>query len=76
MPRSLLTDVTLRPGKPTGWGVAKRARELNPGLPVVLTGGSANGRRARGVPNSVLITKPFAPAQVVTALSQLSNAGG
>jgi hypothetical protein len=28
-----------------------------------------------GVPNSVLITKPFAPAQVLTAVSQLLNAG-
>ena len=75
--RSLLTDVNLRPGKLTGWDVAKRARELNPGLPVIyMTGDSANEWKAKGVPNSVLITKPFVPAQVVTALSQLLNAGG
>ncbi len=75
--RSLLTDVNLRPGKLTGWDVAKRARELNPGLPVIyMTGDSANEWKAKGVPNSVLITKPFVPAQVVTALSQLLSAGG
>jgi hypothetical protein len=27
------------------------------------------------VPNSVLIAKPFAPAQVLTAVSQLLNSG-
>ena len=75
--RYLLTDVDLRPGKLTGCGVAKQTRELNPGLPVIyMTGDSADECSARGVPNSVLITKPFAPAQVVTALSQLLNAGG
>ncbi len=75
--RSLLTDVNLRPGKLTGWDVARRARELNPDLPVIyMTGDSAGEWRSRGVPNSVLITKPFAPAQVVAALSRLLNAGG
>lgn len=39
-------------------------------LPVVyVTGDSANAWASQGVPNSVLITKPFAPAQVVTAVS-------
>ena len=75
--RSLLTDVNLRPGKLTGWDVARRARELNPDLAVVyMTGDSADEWRAKGVPNSVLVTKPFAPAQVVTALSQLLKVGG
>jgi hypothetical protein len=27
------------------------------------------------VPNSILLTKPFAPAQLVTAVSQLLNGG-
>ena len=30
---------------------------------------------SRGVPNSILLTKPFAPAQLITAVSQLMNAG-
>jgi CheY-like chemotaxis protein len=70
---ALATDVHLS-GKVTGWDVAKRARELFPMLPVVyMTGDAAGEWGANGVPNSVLIQKPFAPAQVVTAVSQLLN---
>jgi DNA-binding response OmpR family regulator len=72
--RAVVTDVDLGT-KVTGWDVAKRSRELQPDIPVVyMTGGSAAEWSANGVPNSVLITKPFAPAQVVTAVSQLLNA--
>jgi DNA-binding response OmpR family regulator len=72
---ALITDVNL-PGKFTGWDVAKHARELNDVLPVIyITGGSAHDWASKGVPNSVLLTKPFAVAQVVTAVAQLLNAG-
>lgn len=71
--RALLTDIHLA-GALTGWDVAKRARELNPDLPVVyMTGAGADQWPSHGVPNSVLLNKPFAPAQVVTAVSQLLN---
>ena len=71
--RALLTDINLR-GKLTGWDVAKRARELNPNIPVVyMTGAAADEWPSHGVPNSVLLQKPFAPAQIVTAISQLLN---
>jgi DNA-binding response OmpR family regulator len=71
--RALVTDIDLG-SKTTGWDVAHRARELQPQIPVVyMTGGSADSWSANGVPNSILITKPFAPAQVVTAISQLLN---
>jgi DNA-binding response OmpR family regulator len=74
--RALVTDVNLSPGKLTGWDVAKRARELQPTLPVVyITGTDANDWASNGVPNSVLVAKPFAPAQIVTAISQLLNQG-
>jgi CheY-like chemotaxis protein len=74
--RALVTDVNLRPGKSTGWDVAKRAREISPAIPVVyMTGESADEWAANGVPNSVLLTKPFAPDQLLTAVSQLLNAG-
>src|SRR4051794_409463 len=70
---ALLTDVHLR-GKLTGWEVAKQAREINPEMPVVyMTGAAADQWPSHGVPNSVLLNKPFAPAQVVTAVSQLHN---
>ena len=72
--RAVVTDIDLR-SKATGWDVARRARELHPDIPVVyMTGGNADEWTARGVPNSILITKPFAPAQIVTAVSQLLNA--
>ena len=71
--RALLTDIHLR-GKLTGWDVAKEAREINPEMPVVyMTGAGADQWPSHGVPNSVLLSKPFAPAQVVTAVSQLLN---
>jgi DNA-binding response OmpR family regulator len=72
--RALVTDVNLSPGKLTGWDVAKRARELHAEMPVVyMTGAGSHDWPSRGVPNSVLVPKPFAPAQIVTAVSQLLN---
>ncbi|MBR1172688.1 response regulator [Bradyrhizobium sp. KB893862 SZCCT0404] len=71
--RALLTDINLN-GQLTGWDVAKRARELNPEMPVIyMTGAAADEWPSHGVPNSILLNKPFAPAQVVTAVSQLIN---
>ena len=73
--RALVTDIQLR-GVMDGWEVAKRAREIDPEFPIVyVTGGNAAEWPSRGVPNSILLTKPFAPAQLVTAVSQLLNAG-
>jgi len=73
--RALVTDVNLL-GRINGWEVAKRAREIDPNFPVVyMTGASADEYGSHGVPNSVLLTKPFAPAQLVTAVSQLLNSG-
>ncbi len=40
-----------------------------------ITGAHADRWPSHGVPNSVLLTKPFAPAQLVTAVSQLLNDG-
>ena len=72
--RAFVTDVDLG-GSLTGWALAKRAREISPELPVVyMTGGGSAEWAANGVPNSILVTKPFAPAQLVTAVSQLLNA--
>jgi DNA-binding response OmpR family regulator len=69
---ALVTDVNL--GDVDGWQVARRARELKPTLPVVfVTGDSAHEWASQGVPHSVLVEKPFAPAQIVTAVSNLLN---
>jgi len=71
--RALVTDIDLQ-GELSGWDVAKRARELRSDIPVVyMTGAAADQWPSHGVPGSVLLQKPFAPAQVVTAVSQLLN---
>jgi DNA-binding response OmpR family regulator len=70
--RGLITDIRMSGG--SGWDIAKRARELSPGVPVVyVTGDSAAEWSSKGVPNSLLVEKPFAPAQVVGAISTLMN---
>lgn len=73
--RALVTDINLL-GEKTGWDVARRARELFPNFPVIyVTSVAAEEWTSQGVPNSILISKPFAPAQITTAISQLLNAG-
>jgi DNA-binding response OmpR family regulator len=73
--RALVTDINLA-GQMNGWEVAKQARELDPKFPVLyMTGAAADQWASHGVPNSVLLTKPFAPAQLVTAVSNLLNSG-
>lgn len=73
--RAVATDVNLL-GRLDGWEVARVAREIDPHFPVVyMTGGAADKWPVLGVPNSILLQKPFAPAQVVAAVSQLLNAG-
>jgi CheY-like chemotaxis protein len=73
--RALVTDINLR-GTMDGWEVARQAREIDPAFPVIyVTGAAADQWASQGVPNSVLLTKPFAPAQLVTAIAQLLNAG-
>jgi DNA-binding response OmpR family regulator len=73
--RALVTDINLKGGM-NGWEVAKRAREIDPVFPVIyMTGAAAEQWGSRGVPNSILLIKPFAPAQLVTAVSHLLNTG-
>jgi DNA-binding response OmpR family regulator len=71
---ALVTDIHLA-GAINGWELARMAREIHALLPVVyMTGEAAEEWPSQGVPNSILLTKPFAPAQLVTAVSQLLNA--
>jgi len=70
---SVVTDINLGGGI-DGWEVARRAREINPTVPVVyVSGKDGHEWTSKGVPSSVLITKPFAPAQIVVAISSLLN---
>ena len=71
--RALITDINLN-GEMTGWQVARRGREIFPHFPVVYVTSAGAEWTAEGVPQSVLIQKPFVSAQIITALSQLLNA--
>jgi DNA-binding response OmpR family regulator len=72
--RALVTDINLGRDKMDGWAVARHAREIDPHFPVVyMSGKDADDWASKGVPNSIMLAKPFAPAQLVTAVSQLLN---
>lgn len=71
--KGVVTDIRLGAG-PSGWDVAHRARELVPYMPILyMSGDSGVEWTSKGVPNSVMLGKPFAMAQVVIAISQLIN---
>jgi DNA-binding response OmpR family regulator len=71
--RALVADVNLK-GTLSGWELARQLRQREPTFPVVyMTGAAANDWGSQGVQNSILLQKPFAPAQLVTAVSKLLN---
>lgn len=71
--QGLLTDIGLGEG-PDGWDIAHRARELVPAMPIIyISAHGASEWASKGVPNSLMIPKPFAVAQIITAIAQLSN---
>jgi DNA-binding response OmpR family regulator len=72
--KAIVADVKLGAG-PDGWDVARRARELVSDMPVVyITGDSTHDWSSKGVPDSVVISKPFAPTQLSTAVATLITA--
>jgi DNA-binding response OmpR family regulator len=74
--KGLVTDIRLGAG-PNGWDVGHRAREVVSGLPVVyMSGNSAHEWSANGVPESIMLQKPFVPAQLITAITTLLNQAG
>jgi DNA-binding response OmpR family regulator len=69
--RGLVTDINLA-DPIDGWEVARHARETHPQMPVVYVSGLAEGEwTVKGVPQSLMVAKPFAPAQIIVALSTL-----
>jgi DNA-binding response OmpR family regulator len=71
--RAVLTDIRLGAGA-DGWGVARHARESVSGMPIVyISGDSGHDWPVHGVPDSVMVPKPFVAAQILTALSTLLN---
>ena len=74
--RAVITDIRLGKG-PSGWEVARRAREITSRLPIVyMSGDSAGEWTVYGVPASVMLQKPFVVAQLVTAVTTLLNIAG
>jgi DNA-binding response OmpR family regulator len=72
--KAAVTDIKLGTG-PDGWDVGRRARELVADMPIVyITGDSAHEWSSKGVPDSVVVLKPFAPAQLSTAVAALITA--
>lgn len=72
----LVTDVNLGSAV-DGWGVARHARSKFPSIGVVYTtGDSADAWPSKGVPNSILLQKPFADAQVMDAVTTLLRLAG
>lgn len=70
---ALVTDINFGPTQ-TGWDVATRAREIRSTIAVVyMTGDSAHEWSAHGVPQSTIVTKPFAPSQIAVAIANLLN---
>jgi CheY-like chemotaxis protein len=69
----LFTDVDL-PGEMDGGNLARRARDMRPGLPVVYASGKAIGiRHVARVPGSIFLEKPYDPYQASLLLAQLSS---
>lgn len=67
----LVTDIRM-PGGADGWEIARHARELRADLPIVYTTSDSAGEwPVQGVPNSVVVQKPYAGAQLLTAISTL-----
>jgi len=66
--KALVTDIDLGEGQ-NGFDVARHARKLYPGLPVVFISGTmASRHEAEGVEGSILVAKPFHPLQIRDAL--------
>ena len=72
----LVTDVNLGTAI-DGWQVARHARSKFPTLAVVyITGDSAGDWPSEGVPNSLILQKPFADAQLLDAITSLLREAG
>jgi CheY-like chemotaxis protein len=72
----LITDIRMGDG-PTGWDVARHARKLKSEIAVVyVSADCVDDWPVEGLPNSVAIRKPFAEAQLVTAISTLVIGAG
>ena len=71
--RALVTDIRLGSGI-SSWDIATHARKLHPQMAIVyMSGDLAAEWPVHGVPDSPMLQKPFASAQVIAAVSELLN---
>ena len=72
--KALISDIRLGNGQKSGWDVARHLRQTNSTIPLIyVSGDSAADWGAEGVPNSIMIAKPFFMPQIITAVSNLLN---
>ena len=70
--RALIVDINLGKGT-TGFDVARRARRLNPTVPVVyVTGGDPSSVEIHAVEGAALVLKPFDREELLTALETVN----
>ncbi|MDW9428174.1 response regulator [Sinorhizobium meliloti] len=70
----VVTDIRLSDPSTNGWAVARIARNTATEMAVVyISGDSAAEWAINGVPNSMMLEKPFAMAEMITAVDQLLN---
>lgn len=70
----VITDIGLGEG-PDGWQVARRARAINPDMPVIyMTGARGDEWRPEHVPQGVLLLKPFPVHQLLEIADALLSA--
>lgn len=68
---ALVTDIRLE-GRITGWDIARRARELRPGVAVIYVSADSGAKwPSLGVPGSRFVQKPFTIDQIVATMSSL-----
>ncbi len=69
----VVTDINLGKGA-RGWDIAHHIRKHTSSMPIVyISGDSSHEWEVEGVPNSVLVPKPFVHAQLISALKTLLN---
>jgi DNA-binding response OmpR family regulator len=73
--KAIITDIRLADKIP-GWDVAKLARDLIPAVPIVyMTGDSAADWKVHGVPDSILLAKPFEVPHLLATVGALVESG-
>ena len=70
----LVADINLGEGV-TGFDVARRARQLSPGLKVVYITGHAAHLDKFGVPDAVMFPKPFYPEELAETVMDMLRDG-